>query len=557
MNLASLLPGRLGRLLTIEGVFVKYGLDELLLSNASRRWLVYLFYLSPTRWLNAENRRKPRGERIRLALEELGPVFVKLGQVLSTRRDLLPEDIGDELARLQDDVAPFGASIAREVIEQSLGGPVEQLFAQFESEPLASASIAQVHAARLSTGEDVIVKVLRPGIGKTIDRDVSLMYLIADLFARVWKDANRFKAREVVAEYDITIHDELDLIREASNAVTLKGNFDGSETLYVPTIHWDYVRKNVLVMERVHGIPIRDINAMKAIGMNMKKLAESGVEIFYTQVFEHNFFHADMHPGNIFVSRDNVDNPMYIAIDFGIVGSLTEQDQRYLGENMLAFFRRDYRRVAQLHVDSGWVPADTRVSELENAIRAVCDPIFDKPLAEISFGIVLVRLFETARRFNMEVQPQLVLLQKTLLNIEGLGRELYPDLDLWVTAKPFLERWVLKRRGPAAVARKFVDQLPFIVDTLPELPALVHASLKHQANQAHTAGLQVTNVSGHASVGQQRKPLRLKRLLTGGAVLVCTALAGSAWYIVNQGQETIPVWVWIGGVVGLWWMLTA
>lgn len=556
MKLTTFLPARIGRLLTIEGVFVKYGLDELLLKESSRSWLMYLFYASPTRWLNKENRSRPRGERIRLALEELGPVFVKLGQVLSTRRDLLPEDIGDELARLQDDVAPFSATVAQQQIEDSLGDSVSQLFSRFDTEPLASASIAQVHAACLNTGEDVIVKVLRPGIEKTINRDVSLMYLIADLFARVWKDANRFKAREVVAEYDITIHDELDLIREASNAVTLKGNFEGSESLYVPAIHWDYVRKNVLVMERVHGIPIRDISAMKSIGMNMKKLAESGVEIFYTQVFEHNFFHADMHPGNIFVSRDNVDDPQYIAIDFGIVGSLTDQDQRYLGENMLAFFQRDYRRVAQLHVDSGWVPADTRVSELENAIRAVCDPIFDKPLSEISFGIVLVRLFETARRFNMEVQPQLVLLQKTLLNIEGLGRELYPDLDLWVTAKPFLERWVLERRGPKAVARKFVNQLPFIVDTLPELPALVHASLKNQATNGVSSAVALHAMQGQAS-GQRIRPLRLKRLLTGGALLISTALAGSAWYIVNQAEVPIPVWVWIGGAAGLWCMLTA
>ena len=543
--------------MTIEGVFVKYGLDELLLKHSSRSWLRMVFYLSPTRWLNKHNRSKPRGERIRLALEELGPVFVKLGQVLSTRRDLLPEDIGDELARLQDDVAPFGAAIAREQIEEALGDTVDNLFASFDKEPLASASIAQVHAATLTSGEEVIVKVLRPGIEKTINRDVSLMYLIADLFAKVWKDANRFKAREVVAEYDITIHDELDLIREASNAVTLKGNFEESDLLYVPSIHWDYVRKNILVMERVHGIPIRDVSAMKAIGMNMKKLAESGVEIFYTQVFEHNFFHADMHPGNIFVSRDTVDDPMYIAIDFGIVGSLTEQDQRYLGENMLAFFQRDYRRVAQLHVDSGWVPADTRVSELENAIRAVCDPIFDKPLSEISFGIVLVRLFETARRFNMEVQPQLVLLQKTLLNIEGLGRELYPDLDLWVTAKPFLERWVLKRRGPAAVARKFVDQIPFIVDTLPELPALVHASLKHQAAAGHGTQGFTQLAAQPGSGGQSGKPVRLKRLVLGGALLIASALAGSAWFVVHQGGESMPWWVWVGGALGAWWIITA
>lgn len=425
------------RFARIERVIVRYGLEDLFLRMTPAAPLRHVFLLSPTRWMSARTRALPRGERLRLALEELGPVFVKLGQMLSTRRDLLPDDIGDELALLQDRVAPFPSAAARFEVEQALGEPVDALFAHFEDAPIASASVAQVHGVTLHGGEAAVIKILRPGIVETIDRDVSLMYLLAGIAARVLPDGRRLRPREVVSEYDRTIHGELDLMAEATNAVVLKSHFKDSDTLYIPAIYWDYTRRTVMVQERIDGIPIRDIEQMHRIGVDMKKLAEHGVEIFYEQVFRHNFFHADMHPGNIFVSRERPDHPQYIAVDFGIVGSLTDDDQRYIGENLLAFFQRDYRRVAQLHIDSGWVPRDTRVGEFEAGIRAVCEPIFEKPLAEISFGNVLLQLFQVARRFEMEVQPQLVLLQKTLLNIEGLGRQLYPQLDLWATGKPY------------------------------------------------------------------------------------------------------------------------
>jgi len=476
------LISRLTRLARIEHVLVKYGLEKLFLEQTRVSGLQHLFLASPTRWLNRDLRELPRGRRIRLALEELGPVFVKLGQVLSTRRDLLPDDIGNELAQLQDNVKPFPSEQARREIEQALDERIDILFKDFEDTPMASASIAQVHGVVLHDGTEAIVKVLRPDIKETIERDISLMYLLADMAKLALHDGERLHPREVVAEYERTIHNELDLVAEATNAVVLRNNFKDSKELYIPEIFWEYTRHSVMVQERISGISIRDIQAMEDIGMDMKKLAEHGVEIFYTQVFDHNFFHADMHPGNIFVSRENPAHPQYIAVDFGIVGSLTEEDQRYIGENLLAFFQRDYRRVAQLHIDSGWVPRHTRVSELEAGVRAVCEPIFDKPLSEISFGDVLLKLFHIARRFEMEVQPQLVLLQKTLLNIEGLGRELYPDLDLWATGKPFLKRWVVKQNNPQAIVKKFIDQAPAVLKAMPDMPMLVHNYLQLQNN---------------------------------------------------------------------------
>ncbi len=533
---------RISRLLTIERVMVKYGLETLFLQNSRFDFLRHLFILSPTRWLNKENRNLPRGVRIRLALEELGPVFVKLGQMLSTRRDLLPDDIGDELAILQDQVPPFPGKEAKDVIEAALGSSVDYLFSEFETEPLASASVAQVHGAVLHSGEEVVVKVLRPGIDKLIDRDISLMYMLADMAAIGLSDGKRMRPREVVTEYDHTIHNELNLIHEASNAVVFKNNFKDSDILYIPEIYWEHTRQNVMVMERISGIPIRDIPAMNAIGMDMKLLAEHAVEIFYTQLFKHNFFHADMHPGNIFVSPDNPAYPKFLSVDFGIVGSLTDEDLHYLGENMLAFFRSDFKRVAQLHVDSGWVPAGTRVSEFESAIRSVCGPIFEKPLAEISFGNVLLQLFQTARRFEMEVQPQLVLLQKTLLNIEGLGRQLYPELDLWATAKPFLEEWVLDRRGPKAMARKFVDQAPLILDAMPHMPMLVHDYLqgKKAINEQSRQGFMAPS----ASAGSAKS---LRYCLAGSALTLSGALIGSAHV---AADNSVPWWVWVVGVVG-------
>lgn len=534
---------RLSRLLTIERVMVKYGLDELFLKDTRVDLLRHVFVLSPTRWLNSETRQLPRGQRIRLALEELGPVFVKLGQMLSTRRDLLPDDIGDELALLQDKVPPFSNELAKETIEAALGDSIENLFAEFETSPMASASVAQVHGAVLKDGSSVVVKVLRPGIETLIDRDVALMYMLADMAAVSLPDAKRLRPRDVVTEYDHTIHNELNLINEASNGVVFRNNFKDSDLLYVPEIHWDFTRTNVLVMERIHGIPIRDIEAMRAINMDMRKLAEHAVEIFYTQLFTHNFFHADMHPGNIFVSAENPAYPKFLSVDFGIVGSLTDEDLTYLGENMLAFFRSDFRRVAQLHVDSGWVPADTRVSDFEAAIRSVCGPIFEKPLAEISFGNVLLQLFQTARRFEMEVQPQLVLLQKTLLNIEGLGRQLYPELDLWATGKPYLEDWVKEKRGPKAIARRFIEQAPLVLDAMPYMPMLVHDYMQSQKSAANNK-----NTFHQAKPRSGVAESRLLRYTLAGAVLTGVAsLFGSAYVVQGAG---VPWWSWLVGISG-------
>ncbi len=541
---------RVARFARIEHVMVKYALEELLLANTPARNLRHMFLLSPTRWMSRDTRTLPRGIRIRRALEELGPVFVKLGQVLSTRRDLLPDDIGDELTMLQDNVKPFSSQLARAEIEQSLNESIEVLFRSFEDSPIASASVAQVHGAVLHDGSEVVVKVLRPSIRETIRRDVSLMYLLADLAALVLQDGKRLRPREVVAEYDRTIHDELDLVAEATNAVVLRNNFKDSKTLYIPEIYWEFTRTSVMVQERISGIPIRDVKAMAAIGMDMKKLAEHGVEIFYTQVFDHNFFHADMHPGNIFVSRDHPEHPQYIAVDFGIVGSLTDEDQRYIGENLLAFFQRDYRRVAQLHIDSGWVPRDTRVSELEAGVRAVCEPIFEKPLSEISFGHVLLQLFHVARRFEMEVQPQLVLLQKTLLNIEGLGRQLYPDLDLWATGKPFLQRWVVKRNNPTTIIKRFVDQAPAMLKAMPELPMMVHDFIDLQNK---TARLElVANEEGAGRFGRGRHKPSSKSLrysITGAAVLLSAALLSSAF--VMRATADVPLWIGFVALIGV------
>lgn len=552
---------RVTRVARIQAVVARYGLEELFLKGTRLGLLRHVFVLSPTRWVSDETRALPRGKRIRLALEELGPVFVKLGQMLSTRRDLLPDDIGDELALLQDQVAPFSSAEARAAIEQALGEPAERVFDSFDDTPIASASVAQVHGVVLKTGESAVAKILRPGIADIIDRDVALMYTLAGIAERVLSDGQRLRPREVVEEYDRTIHDELDLVREASNAVVLRSHFADSTTLYIPSIHWDYTRKGVMVQERIDGISIRDIKAMQAIGMDMKKLAEHGVEIFYTQVFKHNFFHADMHPGNIFVSREHPDNPQYIAVDFGIVGSLTDEDQRYIGENLLAFFQRDYRRVAQLHIDSGWVPRDTRVAELEAGIRAVCDPIFEKPLSEISFGEVLVQLFHVARRFEMEVQPQLVLLQKTLLNIEGLGRELYPELDLWATGRPFLKQWVLERNDPKKIVQALVAEAPAVLRAMPEMPMLMHdfLAMRNQSmrdSRPQTAG---ASIAGHtrgraggragSRAGSRTSERGLRSVIAGAAVTLAAALFGAAGVASGDAPSLIVKLSIVGGLV--------
>jgi len=471
----------IGRLLQIQRVLVRHGLDEIILATHLFRPLRFAFYLSPATWFE---RRKggSRGERIRLALEELGPIFVKFGQALSTRRDLLPSDIADELEKLQDRVPPFPGSEARAIVERAYGRPVTEVFAEFDEAPLAAASIAQVHAARLRSGEEVVVKVIRPGVRAKIERDIEVLYVFARLARDYAREGHRLRPVEVVREYEKTIIDELDLMREASNAAQLRRNFAGNELLHVPAVHWDYCRPEAMVMERIRGVIINDLDELRRRGANIPRLAENGVTIFFTQVLRHNFFHADMHPGNIFVQLDDPEHPKYCAVDFGIMGTLTARDQHYLAENFLAFFERDWNRVAQLHVDSGWVPADTRVDELETAVRTVCEPIFNKPLSEISFGQVLLRLFEVARRFQMKVQPQLILLQKTLLQIEGLGRQLYPDLDLWKTAQPILREWAADRLSGRNLASQLRRQLPDLSEALRMLPQILQQAVQHASD---------------------------------------------------------------------------
>jgi ubiquinone biosynthesis protein len=473
----------LARLLAIQRALVRHRLDEFVRATHLYRPLRYLYYFSPWTWFQ---RRVggTRGERLRLALEELGPIFVKFGQALSTRRDLLPPDIADELAKLQDRVPPFPGDVAVAMIEKTFGRPLIELFGTFEAVPLAAASIAQVHAATLQNGDEVVVKVLRPGMREVIDLDLEVLDALARLADEYWIEARPVRPIEVVREYRKTVTDELDLQREAGNAAQLKRNFAGSPLLYVPQIYWDYCRQNVMVMERIHGIVVSRVEELRARGADIARLAENGVEIFFTQVFRHNFFHADMHPGNIFVQIDDPKNPRYAAVDFGIVGTLQPRDQHYLAENFMAFFQRDYRRIAQLHIESGWVPKSTRVDELESAVRTVCEPIYNKPLKEISFAQVLLRLFETARRFDMQVQPQLILLQKTLFNIEGLGRQLYPELDLWKTAQPVLRDWMRERTSPRTIFKEIRAHWPDALLTLRQLPQVLQTSIREAAEGA-------------------------------------------------------------------------
>jgi ubiquinone biosynthesis protein len=467
---------RFFRLLKIIFVVLRFGLDEFLLAHERVRWMrVPLNIL-----LFLRNTDKPRAVRLRLALEALGPIFVKFGQMLSTRRDLMPLDIADELARLQDQVPPFPSVQAMAVLEHVYGKPLSKVFKSFEETPVASASVAQVHFAVLPDGRDVAVKILRPGIERVIKHDLALLDICADLIERLWADGRRLKPREVIAEFEKHLHDELDLMREASNASQLKRNFAGSPLLKVPEMYWDYCHNEVMVMERMYGTPVSQVSALRDAGVDIKKLAANGVEIFYTQVFRDGFFHADMHPGNVQVAP----NGQYIALDFGIMGTLTDVDKRYLAQNFIAFFRRDYKRVAEVHIESGWAPAETRVDELEAAIRAVCEPIFDKPLREVSFGKVLLRLFQTSRRFDIKVQPQLVLLQKTLLNVEGLGLQLDPELDLWKTAKPWLERWMAEQIGWRGFLKSLKVEAPNYAMLLPQLPRLLHSYLTNDTGAA-------------------------------------------------------------------------
>ena len=521
----------LRRMLTIQRVLVKYGLDDIIKETHLLRPLRFIFYLLPGR----RDSSAPIGERIRLALEELGPIFVKFGQTLSTRRDLLPADIADELAKLQDAVPPFPAEQAIAIIDAAYGESVETVFERFDTEPLAAASIAQVHSAKLKTGHEVIVKVLRPGVQEQIEGDLAVLRTIAGLADRYWQHGKRLRPLEIVSEYENTIIDELDLMREAANTAQIKRNFQGSDMLYVPDVYWDYCRPEVLVQERIYGTPINDMKALHEAGADIQVLAENGVEIFFTQVFRHNFFHADMHPGNIFVITTDPDKPKYAAVDFGIVGTLSPEDQRYLAENFLAFFDRDYHRIAKLHLDSGWVPAETRIDQLETAVRTVCEPIFNKPLAEISFAQMLMRLFKVAQRFNVEIQPQMILLHKTLFNIEGLGRQLYPQLDLWKTAHPVLKRWMNEQVGPQAMLNDLRGNLPQLRNALLELPAIIeHLGERSNDRQADAAARSAELRQLHEQSSLQRRQnfwltIAATTAISGTLILTFATMPAMGW----------------------------
>lgn len=536
-----------GRLLRINRIFVRHGLDEFVRAIHLFRPYLLLLRLAPWRWIRIKPR-KPRAVRLREALEELGPVFVKFGQVLSTRPDLLPEDIALELARLQDRVPPFDGAMARAIVEQALGGALDQWFQEFDERPVASASVAQVHFAVLKDGSEVAVKVLRPGIERIIARDIGLLYTMAQLIMRYHSAGKRLRPVEVVKEFESTIYKELDLRLEAANASQLRTNFEGSELLYVPAVNWDLTRERIFVMERIHGIMISDIDGLTAAGLDLKRLAHNGTEIFFTQAFRDGFFHADMHPGNIFVAPDG----RYCAVDFGIMGVLGESDKRYLAENFMGFFNRDYRAVAEAHLRAGWVPPETVVDDFEAAIRAVCEPIFAKPIKDISFGRLLMQLFQTARRFNMEVQPQLVLLEKTLFQIEGLGRRLYPDLDLWETAKPYLENWMREQMGPQAFVRTFNKELPKWWQMMPELPGLVHEILSRTR-----AGMEQKIHPEQAGGGAREHGDVINAVIGGSLAIAGAILLGLQFNPYAGAMPELPAPGWGVGAMGLFLMLRA
>ncbi len=526
------------RLLSIQRVLVRHGLDEIITATHFLRPLRFLFYLFP----RAKDVSEPPGKRVRLALQELGPIFVKFGQAVSTRRDLLSTEMADELALLQDRVPPFPTEQAVTKLEEIYGKPVDEVFSRFDREPFAAASIAQVHTAALPDGTEVIVKLLRPGVRELIERDLDVMYALAGLADKYWEHGKRLRPLELVAEYEKTIFDELDLMREGANTAQLKRNFAGSDLLYVPEIYWDFCRPEVLVQERIYGTPISDMQTLVAAGTNIQKLAENGVEIFFTQVFRHNFFHADMHPGNIFVQIEDPEHPKYVAVDFGIVGTLSPSDQKYLAGNFLAFFDRDYHKIAKLHLDSGWVPPETRIDELESAVRSVCEPIFNKPLSQISFAQVMIGLFATARRFNMEIQPQLMLLQKTLFNIEGLGRQLYPDLDLWKTAHPILRQWMDEQVGGRAFVNSLREDLPQLREAMRELPGVI----KYLSEQITQGDLQLNLRSPELKqIREQLRDQQKQRYLL--AIGATAALSGTL--VLTLGSAAITGWALIAAGV--------
>jgi ubiquinone biosynthesis protein len=537
---------RITRLAKILRTIGRYRLDEFI--DAQRLPTLPRMALRFSPWQLNRAPELERGVRLRRALEELGPVFIKFGQMLSTRRDLLPPDIADELAKLQDDVPPFPQQQSIDIIETALGKPVTELFASFEATPMASASVAQVHAAVLHTGEQVVVKVVRPDIEPIIRQDLALMFTLARLVAKYLPQGRRLRPTEVVSDYQLVILDELDLGREAANACQLRRNFEQSKLVYIPEVHWDFTCRNVFTMERIFGIPVTDMDTLRDKGVDLKVLGERGVEIFFTQVFRDSFFHADMHPGNIFVDATNPADPTYIAIDCAIVGSLSDSDQYYLARNLLAIFRRDYRDVAQLHVECGWVPPETRVQDFESAMRAVCEPIFERPLSEISFGELLVYLFRTAGRFDMEVQPSLVLLQKTLLNIEGLGRQLYPELNLWDTAQPYLEEWVQERYSPQSVLRRLQRHAPSWLEQLPQLPDVVMDNLQQPRELEQSYNQQQRTVE---ELQQQARSTVAKQRRYTVAAVTCIAAAVSFFPGAWQQLSAAPAASWLLAALAL------
>jgi len=546
------------RLIVINFTMARYGLDEIILSIHFFRPLRLLGLINPFNWFRSSS--LSQAERLRLCIESLGPIFIKFGQMLATRRDLLPPDIADELEKLLDQVPPFPLQQARGIIEQELEKPIDELFRSFDDKVLASASIAQVYNAELPDGESVVVKIVRPNIEARIRQDTRLLMVLARLADRYWQEAKRVKPVQIVEEFEKTLLNELDLVREAANASELRRYFEGSNDLYVPRVYWDYCKTRVMVIERIEGIPVSDLEQLKQHKINLEVLSRKGVEVFFTQVYQNNYFHADMHPGNIFVSPENPDDPKYIAVDFGIMGSLSTQDQRYLAENFVAFFNRDYRRVAELHVDSGWVDRDTRIDDFEAAIRTVCEPMFQRPLAEISFGQLLLRLFQTARQFNMEIQPQLLLLEKTFLHIEGLGRQLYPQLDLWDTAKPFLERWLSEQLGVRALVKGLKRNLPYIAENLPDLPQLAFKTLHKIANDE----LQVEFKSKQLEMLQKeirQSNARNIRAITGGSFVISASiiagLDGLAPVMIGSGQFLMPLVSWVLLIPGLYLLISS
>lgn len=538
------------RLFKIYRVLASYGLDRLLKPLTKGSFARHIVWLTPWVLFSPKRTQGTEAQRIRDALIELGPIYVKLGQMLSTRRDILPDDIADELATLQDRVPPFDTAIAHQIIAKAYKKSTQDIFASFDDEPLASASIAQVHAAKLTTGEDVVVKILRPNIDKQIRTDLDVMHKLASIAESYSSEARRLHLMGVIDEYESTIINELDLLREAGNGSELRRNFLNSPLLYVPEMHWDYATENVIVMERIYGIPVTDIQALKDKGVDLKLLAERGVEIFFSQAFRDNFFHADMHPGNIFVNPEHPQDPQYMCVDFGIVASLSEEDKTYIGENLLAFFNRDYHRVAQLHIDSGWLAPNTRVDEFEGAVRSVCEPIFEKPLSEISFGTLLLRLIKISKRYGYEVQPQLVLLQKTLLNIEGLGRQLYPDLDLWATAKPTLSKWMKQRAGITDFIKRIKQDTPHLIGDLPEIPHVLKKIGTQLQRGEFTVNINPEQWTKLETL--QHNKAQEKRARQQGALSTTLALTSAG---VGMGAQSytwsLPVALGLGGIATL------